>query len=75
MYFLRGMVNFSNKDKSLLKSFLSRYEQSKNTYLLKDVAGVKINDSAYTVIRPSRTLHSFREIRNVSYKITTRTLL
>ena len=38
--------------KMVLKQILSKILlQSKNTYLLKDMAGVKSNDSAYTAIK------------------------
>ena len=54
----------------------NRSEESKNTYLLKDVARVKSNDSAYTAIRPSRILHSEKLKRQLQkyYKNTILTL-
>ena len=55
---LGGMVSFTNKEKRVLKWCLNRSGQLKNTYLLKDMAGVKSNDSAYLTIHPSRILRS-----------------
>ena len=63
---LRGKVNFANNEKSVLKWCLNRPEQWKNTYLLKDMASVRSNDSPYTAIRPSRILHSEKLVTSVT---------
>ena len=63
---LGGVFNFENKEKLALKWCLNRSEQSKNTLLLKDMVGVKSNDSVYTATRPSRILRPDKLVTSVT---------
>ena len=63
---LGGVVNFANKEKSVLKWCLNRSEQLKNTLLLKGMAGVKSNDSVYAAIRPSHILRPDKLVTSVT---------